>query len=80
MTLRDDAVADVAGAPEAPAAPPARSSRSLLTRWLGAQPIGGLFALPYLVFVLAIFAFPLGFAVYIAFHYYFFTAPGAVKK
>jgi multiple sugar transport system permease protein len=51
--------------------------RRLRTRWLGAQPIGGLFALPYFVFVLAIFAYPLGFAVYIAFHDYFFTAPGA---
>lgn len=51
-------------------------NRRLRTRWLGAQPIGGLFALPYLIFVIAIFAFPLGFAVYIAFHDYFFTAPG----
>lgn len=45
-------------------------------RWWGRQPVGSLFALPYLVFVLAIFAYPLGFAVYIAFHDYFFTAPG----
>lgn len=45
-------------------------------RWWGAQPIGSLFALPYLVFVVAIFAYPLGFAIYIAFHDYFFTAPG----
>ncbi|ACQ80524.1 binding-protein-dependent transport systems inner membrane component [Beutenbergia cavernae DSM 12333] len=44
--------------------------------WWGAQPIGSLFALPYLVFVAVIFAYPLGFAVYIAFHDYFFTAPG----
>ncbi|HWS52106.1 MAG TPA: sugar ABC transporter permease, partial [Microbacterium sp.] len=50
--------------------------RRLRTRLLGAQPIGGLFALPYLVFVIAIFAYPLAFAVYIAFHDYFFTAPG----
>lgn len=52
-----------------------RSTR-LRTRILGAQPLGGLFALPYFVFVLAIFAYPLIFAVYIAFHDYFFTAPG----
>ncbi|MFS0853547.1 carbohydrate ABC transporter permease [Microbacterium sp. 179-I 3D4 NHS] len=52
-------------------------TRRLRTRWLGAQPLGGLFALPYFVFVLAIFAYPLGFAIYIAFHDYFFTAPGA---
>jgi multiple sugar transport system permease protein len=50
-------------------------SRRLRTRLLGAQPLGGLFALPYFVFVIAIFAYPLGFAVYIAFHDYFFTAP-----
>ncbi|WP_251441629.1 MULTISPECIES: carbohydrate ABC transporter permease [unclassified Microbacterium] len=48
----------------------------LRTRLLGAQPLGGLFALPYFVFILAIFAYPLAFAVYIAFHDYFFTAPG----
>ncbi|MFD7311943.1 carbohydrate ABC transporter permease [Promicromonospora sp. NPDC059942] len=50
--------------------------RTTRQRWWGRQPIGTLFALPYLVFVLAIFAYPLGFAVYIAFHDYFFTAPG----
>lgn len=48
----------------------------LRARLFGAQPIGSLFALPYLVFVVAIFAYPLGFAAYIAFHDYFFTAPG----
>ncbi|OZG68561.1 carbohydrate ABC transporter permease [Bifidobacterium eulemuris] len=45
-------------------------------RWLGEQPIGGLFALPYVIFVLVIFAYPLGYAIYMAFHDYFFTAPG----
>jgi multiple sugar transport system permease protein len=47
-------------------------------RPLGRNPLGLLFSAPYLVFVLAVFAYPLGFAVYIAFHDYFFTAPGAV--
>lgn len=42
----------------------------------GAQPIGTIFALPYFVFVLVVFAYPLCFAVYMAFHDYFFTAPG----
>ncbi|WP_416518074.1 carbohydrate ABC transporter permease [Bifidobacterium asteroides] len=46
-------------------------------RWLGKEPIGGLFALPYAIFVLFIFAYPLCFATYMAFHDYFFTAPGA---
>jgi multiple sugar transport system permease protein len=44
---------------------------------LGKNPLGLLFSAPYLVFVLAVFAYPLGYAVYIAFHDYFFTAPGA---
>jgi len=43
---------------------------------LGANPLGILFSAPYLVFVIAIFAFPLAFSVYMAFHDYFFTAPG----
>lgn len=55
---------------------PRGAQRTTRTRWWGRQPVGSLFALPYLVFVLAIFAYPLGFAVYIAFHDYFFTAPG----
>lgn len=50
--------------------------RTTRRRWWGRQPIGSLFALPYLVFVVTIFAYPLGFAVWIAFHDYFFTAPG----
>lgn len=45
-------------------------------RILGNQPIGLLFSVPYIVFVLTIFAYPFIFAVYIAFHDYFFTAPG----
>ncbi|MCP2265850.1 carbohydrate ABC transporter permease [Promicromonospora thailandica] len=53
-----------------------REPRTTRHHWWGRQPIGSLFALPYLVFVLAIFAYPLGFAVWIAFHDYFFTAPG----
>ncbi len=38
--------------------------------------LGWLFSAPYLVFVAVIFAFPLGFAVYMSVHDYFFTAPG----
>jgi multiple sugar transport system permease protein len=43
---------------------------------LGANPLGLLFSVPYLAYVIAIFAFPLAFSVYMAFHDYFFTAPG----
>jgi multiple sugar transport system permease protein len=38
--------------------------------------LGWLFSAPYLVFVAVIFAYPLGFAVYMSLHDYFFTAPG----
>ena len=44
---------------------------------LGRNPLGLLFSGPYLVFVLAVFAFPIGYSVYIAFHDFFFAAPGA---
>lgn len=46
-------------------------------RLLGKQPIGQLFAGPYLIFWLALFAWPFGFAIYMSFHEYFFAAPGA---
>jgi multiple sugar transport system permease protein len=50
----------------------------LARRLLGRHPLGFLFVAPYVVFLLAIFAYPLGFAVYISFHDYFFAAPGAI--
>lgn len=46
-------------------------------RVLGKQPLGLLFAAPYAIFLAAIFAYPLGLAVWISFHDYFFAAPGA---
>jgi multiple sugar transport system permease protein len=55
-------------------------NRGLLTRALGKQPIGSAFVTPYLVFLAAIFAYPLGFAAYMSFHDYFFTAPGAIVE
>ncbi len=50
----------------------------VLGRVLGKQPIGSLFVTPYVIFLAAVFAYPLGFAVYMSFHDYFFTAPGAI--
>ncbi len=44
---------------------------------LGRQPVGILLAAPYAVFLAAIFAYPLGLAVWISFHDYFFAAPSA---
>jgi multiple sugar transport system permease protein len=46
-------------------------------RALGRQPLGILFSAPYAVFLAAVFAYPLGLAVWISFHDYFFSAPGA---
>jgi len=48
----------------------------LTAKILGRQPIGIALTAPYVVFLGAIFAFPLGFAIYMAFHKYYFTAPG----
>jgi multiple sugar transport system permease protein len=44
---------------------------------LGRQPLGIAFAAPYAVFLALVFAYPLGLAVWISFHDYFFAAPGA---
>jgi len=49
----------------------------VLTKLFGRQPLGTVFAAPYALFLALIFAYPLGLAVWISFHDYFFTAPGA---
>ena len=54
-----------------------RGYRTPAQRVFGKHPIGWLFAGPYLFFWLALFAYPLGFAVYMSFYDYFFAAPGA---
>ena len=43
---------------------------------LGRQPIGIIFGAPYALFIVVLFAYPLGLAVYMSFHRYYFTAPG----
>lgn len=64
------------GPPAGTPAPPAKVKRG--RRPLGKNPLGLLFSAPYLVFVLVVFAYPVGYSIYIAFHDFFFTAPGAV--
>lgn len=56
---------------------PTGPRRSRLAAVTGRQPLGIAFALPYAVFLAAVFAYPLGLAVWISFHDYFFAAPGA---
>lgn len=63
------------GRPGGATASPARSGRR--RRVLGAQPLGILFAAPYLIFVIVVFAWPIIFAVWMSFQDYFFAAPGA---
>jgi multiple sugar transport system permease protein len=63
------------------AASAATTSRPPLTRrLLGRHPIGYVFVAPYVLFLFAIFAYPLGFAVYMSFYDYFFAAPGAIVE
>jgi multiple sugar transport system permease protein len=51
--------------------------RPLLSKVFGRQPLGAVFAAPYALFLALVFAYPLGLAVWISFHDYFFAAPGA---
>lgn len=44
----------------------------------GRHPVGLAFSAPYALFLAAVFAYPLGLAVWISFHHYFFAAPGAI--
>jgi multiple sugar transport system permease protein len=52
-------------------------SHHRLAAVFGRQPLGMVFAAPYAIFLAAVFAYPLGLAVWISFHRYFFAAPGA---
>ena len=49
----------------------------MLKKVFGRQPLGTVFAAPYALFLALVFAYPLGLAVWISFHDYFFAAPGA---
>ncbi|TNB69226.1 sugar ABC transporter permease [Arthrobacter sp. BB-1] len=74
MSLRSSAGSPATGTPAGGAAdrrPGTRKRKS----FLGPQPLGLLFSAPYVIYVLGVLAFPLGYAVYISFHDFFFTAP-----
>ncbi len=47
---------------------------------LGKHPIGIPFVAPYVAFLIVVFAYPLGLALYMSFHDYFFAAPGAIVE
>ncbi len=46
----------------------------------GGSRSGCCLAAPYAVFIAVVFAYPLGFAVYMSFHDYYFTAPGVERS
>ncbi|MGW4736110.1 carbohydrate ABC transporter permease [Streptomyces shenzhenensis] len=48
----------------------------LVERWLGNSPLGLVLTAPYTAYVLVVFMIPFGVGVWMAFHDYFFTAPG----
>lgn len=52
------------------------TARRPLRRVLGEHPLGLLLSAPYTAFVVVIFLIPFGFGVWMAFHDFFFTAPG----
>jgi len=53
-----------------------RATRKAAEGILGRQPLGLVFVAPYVLYIVLVLAYPLGFAVYMSFHDYFFTAPG----
>ncbi len=63
--------------PPAVSRPPGGGKRSRRERVFGKHPLGLLFSAPYLVFVIAVFAYPLLYSIWISFHDFFFAAPGA---
>ena len=59
------------------AATSAGASRNRLRTLLGEQPIGYLFAAPFVIFLIGIYGYPFFYAIYMSFFNYFFAAPGA---
>ncbi|MDQ2933516.1 MAG: sugar ABC transporter permease [Chloroflexota bacterium] len=55
----------------------AAARRGRMRRLIGRDPIGYAFIAPYVLFLAALFAYPLLLALYISFFDYFFAAPGA---
>lgn len=53
-----------------------RRVRRVAAAFSGRHPVGLVFSAPYVVFVATVFVYPLGLAVWMSFHHYFFTAPG----
>ena len=72
-------VGPVSPTPRGPSAPrkSIHKRKSILKRLTGSDPIGMLLSAPYALFLAAVFVYPLGLGIWIAFHKYSFSAPGA---
>jgi multiple sugar transport system permease protein len=77
MTTTVDRPASASPAGRGPVKDSSGGTRHRRWRPLGRNPLGLLFSAPYLVFVIAIFAYPVLYSVWISFHDFFFAAPGA---
>ena len=55
-------------------------SATLAKRALGRHPLGIGFVAPYVLFLAALFAYPLGYALWMSVHDFFFAAPGAIVE
>jgi multiple sugar transport system permease protein len=77
MTTTMDRPASAGSAGKGPIKDSSGGRRRRPWRPLGRNPLGLLFSSPYLIFVLAIFAYPVIYSVWISFHDFFFAAPGA---
>ena len=77
MTTTIDRAASATPAGKGPIKDSTGGMRHRRWRPLGKNPLGLLFSSPYLIFVLAIFAYPVIYSVWISFHDFFFAAPGA---
>lgn len=60
-----------------PAHPSAAARTTPASRRRRTFGMGPLFVSPYLLYVLAVFAIPLGYTIWISFHRFYFTAPGS---
>src|ERR1700709_1818577 len=77
MTTTLDRPANSAPASRGPIKDSTGGTRHRSWRPFGRNPLGLVMSAPYLIFVIAIFAYPVLYSVWISFHDFFFAAPGA---
>jgi multiple sugar transport system permease protein len=78
MTRRQPHLRGTGRDPATSTRPTGRQRRKATKRQNSGEAVALAFVAPYVVFLVAIFAYPLGIAVYMSFYDWFFAAPGAV--